>query len=192
MSVIVITPPDDEPVSLAEIKAQLGVTTDSDDAMIERKIKAARQYIERFTGQILISTTLELVCDKFPSGPLQIPRGPLQSITSVNYIDRDTGLEAILPSDRYEVDTASDPGWIAPAVSGWPATMATINAARIRFVAGYGKDADDVPEPLREAAMQLAAHWYENREASLVGVSAQALPYGVESILADYRNWSWS
>ncbi|MDI7864089.1 head-tail connector protein [Rhizobiaceae bacterium n13] len=50
---------------------------------------------------------------------------------------------------------------------------------------------DTVPAPLKEAILQLAAHWYENREATLVGVSAQELPLGVQQIVNEYREYSF-
>lgn len=49
----------------------------------------------------------------------------------------------------------------------------------------------EVPADLKEAILQLVAHWYENREASLVGISAQALPNGLEDIIREHRNWSF-
>ena len=54
-----------------------------------------------------------------------------------------------------------------------------------------GEEQDPVPPELQEAVCQLAAHWYENREATLVGVTAQDLPFGVWSIVNEYRNWSF-
>lgn len=49
----------------------------------------------------------------------------------------------------------------------------------------------DVPAALVECVCQLAAHWYENREATLVGVSAQELPFGVWEIVREYREYSF-
>lgn len=48
-----------------------------------------------------------------------------------------------------------------------------------------------VPDALKEAVLQLAAHLYENREGSLVGVTAQVLPFGLEDILANFRGYSF-
>lgn len=48
-----------------------------------------------------------------------------------------------------------------------------------------------VPPALKEAVLQLSAHWYENREATLVGVTAQELPFGVWSIVNEYREYSF-
>lgn len=54
-----------------------------------------------------------------------------------------------------------------------------------------GEDAEEIPPALVEAVLQLAAHWYENREATLIGVSGQELPFGVRAIIAEYRNFSF-
>lgn len=54
---------------------------------------------------------------------------------------------------------------------------------------GQGQEA--IPAPLVEAVLQLAAHWFENREATLVGVTAQELPFGVWAIVNEYREWSF-
>lgn len=61
----------------------------------------------------------------------------------------------------------------------------------------YPPTADDptastVPPALAECVCQLAAHWYENREAVLIGVNGQSLPLGVNDIVNEFRNWSWA
>src|SRR5258708_1946866 len=54
-------------------------------------------------------------------------------------------------------------------------------------------DPDDaactIPEPVKEAVRQLAAHLYENREATLIGVTSQSLPFGLLDLLMPYRAW---
>lgn len=64
-------------------------------------------------------------------------------------------------------------------------TLATDGYAEIRFTAGYGTTADALPEDLRQAVTLLAAHFYENREATTD--SRTPLPLGVASLLAPYR-----
>jgi hypothetical protein len=49
--------------------------------------------------------------------------------------------------------------------------------------------APNVPAPVKEAVRLLAGHLFENREASLVGVVAQSLPFGVLDMLNGYRAW---
>ena len=48
-----------------------------------------------------------------------------------------------------------------------------------------------VPPALVQCVCMLAAHWYENREATLVGVTAQELPFGVWEIVREYREYSF-
>jgi hypothetical protein len=52
-------------------------------------------------------------------------------------------------------------------------------------------DADGSPAPIGEAVLQLTAHLYENREATLVGVTAQSLPFGFLDLLANYRAFAF-
>lgn len=54
-----------------------------------------------------------------------------------------------------------------------------------------GADQDPMPDALKEAVLQLVAQWYENREATIVGVSVQHMPYSVQDIVREYRNWSF-
>lgn len=50
---------------------------------------------------------------------------------------------------------------------------------------------DTVPASLKEATRLLVAHWYENREASIVGLSVQEIPYGIRELIREYRKWSF-
>ena len=65
-----------------------------------------------------------------------------------------------------------------------------IDSAQARAVAMLGKplsDFDPVPDDIRIAILQLAAHFYANREAALIGTGASELPFGVTDILRNYR-----
>ena len=53
-----------------------------------------------------------------------------------------------------------------------------------------GADQEMLPPALVEAVSQLAAHWFENREATLIGVNAYALPFGVAEIVDSLREYS--
>ena len=48
---------------------------------------------------------------------------------------------------------------------------------------------DAAPADLQQAIMLLASHWFENREATLVGMSAQELPLGFRELLSAHRVW---
>ena len=52
-----------------------------------------------------------------------------------------------------------------------------------------GTDQDPVPPALAEAVLQLAAHWYDNREAGTDAV--RELPFGVREIVTEYREFTF-
>lgn len=52
-----------------------------------------------------------------------------------------------------------------------------------------GEDQELVPEPLVEAVLQLAAWWYERREAA--GEGMQQTPFGVAEIVAEFREFTF-
>jgi uncharacterized phiE125 gp8 family phage protein len=62
-----------------------------------------------------------------------------------------------------------------------------VNGIEIAFTAGFGATAEDVPMPIRLAIKMLVAHWYEMREPVLAGEAGNALPLGVASLIAPYR-----
>jgi uncharacterized phage protein (predicted DNA packaging) len=72
--------------------------------------------------------------------------------------------------------------------------QAKIDAAEsyiANFYNGTWPPADPVPGAILEAIKMLAAHLYENREASLVGVTSQELPFGLFDLLTPYRAWAF-
>lgn len=67
-----------------------------------------------------------------------------------------------------------------------------IEAAELYIGAFIGKrlvDFDPLPADLCEAVLQLVAHWYENREASIVGIKPELIPLGVHDLMSNYREW---
>ena len=63
-----------------------------------------------------------------------------------------------------------------------------LNVAEEWIVAYVGTPLPDpVPAPVTEAALQLAAYWFAQREAASFGVSTMAVPFGVHDLLRPYR-----
>ncbi|MAZ28004.1 MAG: DNA-packaging protein [Cytophagaceae bacterium] len=52
-----------------------------------------------------------------------------------------------------------------------------------------GEDQDEIPPVLIEAVSQLAAWWYEQREAA--GDASREVPFGVREIVAEYREFTF-
>lgn len=199
-----ITAPTTEPVSRTDAKLNLREDGTAEDTMIDLRITALRERAEAITGRAFITQTWELVLDAFPpcvphmggdnsaraadasvlSG-IKLGRPPLQSVTSIKYIDED-GAQQTLDPALYTVDKDSEPGWVFPAPGqSWPATKAIQNAVRIRYTAGYGA-ASDVPAAVKLWIHAHLANSYRNRESVVVGESVAELPY-VETLLDALR-----
>lgn len=192
MSLTIVTPPAEEPVSLTEAKNHLRVDLSDDDSLISALIVAAREHAEAITRRAFITQTLKLSLDAFPAnnGPIYVPMPPLQSVNSLKYFDTD-GVEQTLNEGKdYLVDNESEPGRITPAPdTGWPATQNRPNAVSVEFVAGFG-DASKVPQGIKQAILLMVGHWYENREAvTMQGNNAGELPMAVDSLLMMHRIW---
>jgi len=173
MAYKIITHPTFEPVSLAEAKAHCRVDGNDDDALITALIRAARESAEHETGRALCTQTRELVLDAFPEA--FILRGaPVQSIVSIKYLDLD-GIEQTLDPVDYILDNDSEPGFAVVGYGkGWPATQATINAVRLRYVCGYAA-AVDVPESIKSWMLLAIGTLYAQRE-TMVDPKSQSLP----------------
>jgi uncharacterized phiE125 gp8 family phage protein len=184
-----ITAPAVEPLTLQEAKDWMRIDAATEDALIEVLIPAARRWAEGYARRALITQTWDLVLDCFPVNPVEIllPMPTLQSVTSINYIDT-AGASQLLDPAAYQVDTVGEPGRIAPAFGTvWPQTREQLNAVTIRFVAGYGVAAQDVPEGIRNGMLMLIAHMFERRESTVVGATATKVPMSAEWLVDPYR-----
>lgn len=180
-----ITAPDEEPVTLTEAKAQCIVETTAYDTIIGSKIKSAREWVEDYTGRALMEQTWRTKLDRFPCGVIYLNHPPLQSVTSITYMDT-AGVTQTLSSSAYIVDTTSEPGRVGEAYGyTWPATRDQMGAVTIESVHGY-EDSDAVPQAIKDAILVLIAELYQNREVSIVG-PAVGVNSAVESLLWRHR-----
>lgn len=190
MPLTLITAPSVEPVTLAEAKLQCKVDADltADDALIDGLIAAVREQAEHEIGGALVTQTWERTLDAFPvaGGAIELGMPPVQSITSVKYLDA-AGAEQTLVNTAYTLDAVAAPGWVLPAAgTDWPATGDYANAVRVRFVAGYGAAAA-VPAAVKAWMLLHIAEWYANREAGS-DKAREPLPHAAR-LLDRARQW---
>lgn len=182
----VATKPEYEPASIDEVRSQLRIDTNDEDAEILQWIKTARGRLQKLTGRFFITQEVDWFLDCFPLDTIHV-FGPLQSVTSIKYQDTDD-VEQTLSASKYEVDDKSFTPRIMPVKSEtWPATFDTVNAVTIRYMAGYGTPVD-VPKEINLAIKMLVGHYYENRE-STSQESLITIPQGVNDLISDYREW---
>ena len=184
MPSILLTPPALEPVSLDEARAFLRVEHHDDDDTIAALIASARIHVETQTRRALMTQTWRIVADAWPvEGRIAILPAPVQSVRAVRVHD-ETGAAQTVDVEAFVIDVATSTLAFAP----WalPAPGRASAGIEIDVICGYGDAALDVPEPLRQAVRELAAHWYENRGV----VGAALMPGTAAALLAPYRMMS--
>lgn len=189
MALQLVTAPTVEPVTVSDAKDHLRIDDDKDDVLIESLITAAREWAEKYQNRAYLTQTWDLFFDDYPAEPFSLPKPPLQSVTHIKYYDTDE-TETEFSSDYYQVDTASFKGRIALDYGQeWPTTtLRSMNGFVVRFIAGYGDDASDVPEAVKTAIKMIVAELYENREVSDIRTHFE-VPFAVKSLLGLERIW---
>ena len=218
MGLIIQTSPVQEPVTLEDLSQQVRVASSADYARLTQMGVAAREWCEAYLNQQLCTATYLWTVDRFINlyvyqaamwtqqiWPWQFqsqatignrlpntwwtlwpPRNPVQSVTSIHYVDL-SGTTQLLSSTQYLVDTTSSQCRISPAFGQyWPPTLMRQDAVSVVFVAGY----TTVPSAIRLAICQLAAHWFDQREAVSFD-SPTVVPMAVTSLLDSYATGNY-
>jgi uncharacterized phiE125 gp8 family phage protein len=145
-----VTPPDIEPVTLAEMKKHLRVEHTDDDDEINSIIKSAREWVEDETGRVLIEQTWRLTLTRAANlaGRVLLPvtnahvncaseillhKSPVIAIDSVVTVDS-AGTETTITTTDYQLRQA-DSKW--PKIFGLNGTIFAADTTRIEFRAGY-------------------------------------------------------
>jgi len=206
-----VAEPQNLPLSLNEAKAFLRLDDDDTaaDALVMALLRAAVRHAETFTGRALITQSWRLSLDHWPRRSLidarlwegvregadlvaarnfiEIPRPPLQSVTALQTFDAADAAAAVAPT-VYFVDTASEPGRVGLRFGQvWPSvTLRPHSGIQITFVAGYGDDANGVPDDILAGLRLLLAHFHENR-AVCDRATDIAVPMTAKEVLRPYR-----
>lgn len=196
-SLIRLTQPIVEPVSLAEAKAQCRVDDTSEDlTLFATYISAAREWAERYTERTFIHTQWQLRTDAFP-WEFRLPFPPMAtatgftdvSLTYTTNVINGVGTVVTLPASEYRVDRNQTPGGVRPLYGqSWPSYVVDRNAVTLTWWAGYGEDGTKVPAAVKPAILMLVAHLYRNREMTAAG-ALNIVPMGVKQMLNTVR-WS--
>ncbi|HUS97120.1 MAG TPA: hypothetical protein VMX97_10305 [Hyphomicrobiaceae bacterium] len=179
-SLTLITAPAALPLTLSELKAGARLDgIDDDDALIMGYLRSAVQQIDGRDGGgglALITQVWDYKLDAFPLsnvmpgdpyGAVRVPLSPLQSVGSISYVDL-AGATQTLSASLYQVvgnGGDSRPKIVPAWGQTWPDTRDQPEAVTVRFTAGYGDDANDVPEPIRQALTLMVQNAYDGCES---------------------------
>lgn len=171
MDIVLITRPPVEPITLDEAKRQCGFGPIEDSDRMPSQILAddlrgyihdAREHIENWTRRVLITQTWGIKCDSFPGrdfrylpagyAALELPKPPVQSIDSFQYVDVAGAVQTLLQDTTYGT-SISEPQYGYQFIRGsetqvgqlivsypriWPPTRMVPANVLVKFRCGYG------------------------------------------------------
>jgi hypothetical protein len=184
-----VTEPEVEPVTLEQVRLHLREFAGSDaDAQILELITGAREWVEDFTGRVLVDQTWRLTVTEHPAlwqnvdsdtvsgyyrgpyyarsdGRIMLRKSPAIEISSINEVAAD-GTETLVDASTYELREA-DSKW--PSVA--PVSGSLPRNARIVFRAGYvdrtGSPVQDIqmiPQRFKQAVQLWVEAMYDRDE----------------------------
>lgn len=179
--------PTETPISLDEVKRHCRVTEPDEDSVFLGLIAAVTSVLDGWygwMGRALITQSWALSFPCFGGG-LRLPVGPVSDITSVTYYDGDNVSQTLNPN-VYRILTDPLSSYIAlePGQT-WPGYYGRADAVTVEWVAGEA--VADLPAAIKLGMKLLVAHWYENREATVIGQTAMEIPLMIEHLLEPYR-----
>lgn len=181
MGLSLVTAPASEPITTAEAKAHCRVDVSTDDTLIGSLIQAAREWAEGFANLKIVSQTWDYTLDAFPAC-IDLPFGPVSSITSVKYYDT-ANVQQTLSSSAYDYNLAESVVRILPAYGyTWPSTYDRAGSVVVRFVVGYST----IPERIK-AAIKLHVEAHYDRDPQSMNQQIEAS----EALLRPLRTLSF-
>lgn len=150
-----------EPLTPAEAKAHLRVTSSFEDDVITDIVRAARGWIEDYTGLILVRRQVTETLTGFDR---HLRAWPVISVDAVSYVDVD-GLSQVLATASYSLQSLRRPAALLTASGlAWP-RLYTGTAVAVTVTAGFENAAAiDALSPNILRAMRLViTAYYENR-----------------------------
>lgn len=172
-----------------------GANGTAEDAYIQRLMLASYRAAERGTWRALLPQTWAMVLDRFPCGPIVLPKPPLISVTSITYTDTAGDSQVLTGSpEQFQVVVPSGPkaqkGYVRPSYgASWPSTQTIAEAVRIEFTCGY-PTADGVvqiPEDIDHARLLYIAELYKQRSESARENNPALIR--AKDIWLEYRAW---
>lgn len=183
-SVVTVTPPAAEPVTLAEAKLWAKIDGTDEDALCASLLTAAIESAEQYTHRAFINRTVKFTidaprcawADNLPDGvydlpisvlsgalpeSIKLPLEPVVSVTSVTTYS--TGNAAsVYSASNYYVDTGSG-RLVLNETASWPSDIRQRNACEVVYVAGYGATSTSVSAPIKTAILMHFAKMYDGR-----------------------------
>jgi uncharacterized phiE125 gp8 family phage protein len=171
-------------ISDADLLAYVLPATDADLPTLRRLEKAAVAHVQQVTGRYYGAENE--ITETIPRyGPvIHLADTPLND--SLVLESWDGSAWVTVETDDFTL-TDKTVEFVSP--SGWNRITGP-SRYRATYDAGYAvaddPEATEAPEDVKQAVLMLVTHWYENREAVVVGTSNDALSMAVTSLLSPH------
>ena len=159
----VTTAPTSEPISTADAKTYLNVSTSLHNTLIDNLVSAARIQYEFYTGTAVITQSITQTWDLTPGcAEFELAINPVTAAV-VSYKDANVSYQ-VWSSANYTLDTISPLARVVKlATASWPTTGDFIAKWKVVYDAGYASAAA-VPEDVISSILLMVGFLYENRE----------------------------
>ncbi len=153
------------------------------DAVLIAQLRAAMAAVEGETGKVLLTKTFQYVVTAWREPNKQVlPVAPVRAVQTFAITDLNDVATAI---DQAAFRLRGDDHCPSVISTSWALpTIPVGGTAEFVFDAGFANWAS-VPADLRQAVLMLAAHFYENRSATVD--RAVALPLSVATLLKRHK-----
>lgn len=190
MMLVEVTAPAAEALPVAALRDHLrlgsgfGMSEDpAETVALAGFLRAAIAAIEARTGKVLLSQQFRLRLEEWRDPMEQpLPLAPVSMIDRVEVMDAAGGATVADPGSYRLIPDMQRP-LLAPVGAFLPGIPASGHAV-ITFSAGFGSEWSGVPADLAQAALLLAARYYEER--SYDGTQAP-MPFGVSALIERWR-----
>lgn len=175
-------------VTLADAKLHCRVDGGDEDVLITALVKAAQDYLDGYSGVLgraLLTQTWRQDFDAF-SDTMRLPVGNLLAVSSVTYYDASNAQQTLASSVYTAFSDTLGPYVTRKPGQAWPSTYTRPDAVSVTWTAGYGATSAAVPAAIKQAALLLVGHWYDNRAAVNVGSSVAEVPFAVDALIAPF------
>jgi len=175
-------------MTVTEVKEDLLIEHDRDDAKLGRLIQRATEYLDGNAGLMGKALVSQQWTETFPffESRMRLSIGPLIQLDSITYFDADDQEQTL--GDIYRAyDETLGPFLWQKQNTALPSTYDRPDAVKVTFTCGYG-DADAVPAPIKQAVSLLVGFWNEYTEAAAAEVT-RPIAIGVYDLIAPFRNY---
>lgn len=176
-----------DPFDLVRARTQTRREADEtdNDADLQDYVDSAVEYVESYTGTKLATQTVKLRAWGFDCATFTLPMAPVQSITSITYVDQDGATQTLDPSVYVTALYGLSPTVSLAYNQTWPAHRVGLGNIIFTVVCGYAEGA--LPKKAMQAVRLMVGDWDENRGTTDPSRVTAIEMVAVDALLANLR-----